>query len=97
MLKVALGKVEAKLGIDGFEKECILKFIKNCKNTKLRHIFFKVISGEIFSKERIYRFVMIDNNRCERCEEVETTKHLQWDCAESRKIWKLCATIKKCK
>ena len=32
---------------------------------------------------------MVDNNRCERCEGVESTKHLLWECAESRKIWAL--------
>ena len=60
-----------------------------CKNTKLRHIFFKVISGDIFSKERMCKFGMVDNNRCERCEGVESSKHLLWECLESRKIWAL--------
>ena len=25
---------------------------------------------------------------CERCGEVETYKHLFWDCAESRRVWR---------
>jgi hypothetical protein len=94
ILKLALGKVssqnhDVKLGIEGFDKNSILKFRMRCKNTKLRHIFFKVISGDIFSKERMCRFGMVDNNRCERCDGVESTKHLLWECAESRKIWAL--------
>ena len=80
---------EVKLGIEGFDKTSILKFRMRCKNTKLRHIFFKVISGDIFSKERMCKFGMVDNNRCERCEGVESSKHLLWECSESRKIWSL--------
>ena len=94
LLKVVLNKVssqnqEVKLGIGSFEKEDIMKFRHKCKNTKLRHIFFRLISGDIFSKERMCKFGMIDSNRCERCGQVETTRHLLWDCVESSKIWKL--------
>ena len=44
---------------------------------------------DIFSKERMCRFGMINNNTCERCHEIETTKHLLWGCVESRNIWEL--------
>ena len=32
---------------------------------------------------------MISNNKCQRCEEVETYKHLIWECGEAKKIWQL--------
>ena len=35
------------------------------------------------------RFGMINNNLCERCQAIETTKHLLWGCADSRYIWEL--------
>ena len=54
---------------------------------KFRHVFFRLISGDIFSKERMCRFGMINNNICERCQEIETTRHLLWGCVESRNIW----------
>ena len=38
------------------------------------------------------RFGMINNNTCERCEEIESTKHLLWECAESKNIWELFNT-----
>ena len=67
VMKIALGKVSsqnhnAKLGIENFDKECIVKFRSKCKNTKLRDIFFKVISGDIFSKERMFKFGMVNKN-----------------------------------
>ena len=92
ILKLNLGKIsaqdhKAKLGIEEFNKESILKFRRKCKNIKLRHIFFRLISGDIFSKERMCRFGMINNNTCERCQQVESTRHLLWECVESRNIW----------
>ena len=28
------------------------------------------------------------NDECERCGEVETYKHLFWECRESRRVWR---------
>ena len=94
ILKMNLGKVSsqnhiAKLGVAEFDKESILKFRNKCKNIKLRHVFYRLISGDIFSKERMCRFGMINNNLCERCQQVESTRHLLWECVESRNIWEL--------
>ena len=94
ILKINLGKISAqdhraKLGIEEFNKENILKFRRKCKNIKLRHVFFRLISGDIFSKERMCRYRMINNNTCERCQQVESTRHLLWECVESRNIWDL--------
>ena len=94
ILKINLGKVSSqdhktKLGIEDFDKDNILKFRNKCKNIKLRHIFYRLISGDIFSKERMCRFGMINNNICERCQQIETTRHLLWGCVESRNIWEL--------
>ena len=33
------------------------------------------------------RFGMSRSDECERCGEVETYKHLFWECSESRKVW----------
>jgi hypothetical protein len=94
ILKIHLKKVSSqdhktKLGIDEFNKESILKFRKKCKNIKLRHVYYRLISGDIFSKERMCRFGMTNNNICERCQQIESTKHLLWECVESRNIWVL--------
>ena len=97
ILKVKLDKVSSqdfktKLGINEFDKESIIKFRHKCKNIRLRHVFFRLISGDIFSKERMCRFGMINNNTCDRCQQIESTKHLLWGCSESRNIWELFNT-----
>ena len=38
--------------------------------------------------EKMYKYKMVNNNKCKRCEEVETYKHLIWECREAQKIWK---------
>ena len=94
ILKIILSKVSSqdhitKLDIEEFDKDSIIKFRNKCKNIKLRHVYYRLISGDIFSKERMCRFGMIDNNICERCQQVESTRHLLWGCIESRNIWEL--------
>jgi hypothetical protein len=31
---------------------------------------------------------VVDNNKCKRCGEVETYRHLLWECREAEGIWK---------
>ena len=94
MLKTALGKVTSqdfnvKLGIENFDKDSIIRFRTQCKNVKLRHIFYRLVSRDFFTKEKMFKYKMCDNNLCNRCGEVETYRHLLWDCIEAKKIWQL--------
>ncbi len=37
--------------------------------------------------EKMFKYKMVNNNKCKRCGNVETYKHLMWDCREAKKIW----------
>ncbi len=37
--------------------------------------------------EKMFKYKMVDNNKCKRCGEVETYMHLLWECREARRIW----------
>ena len=37
--------------------------------------------------EKMFKYKMVTNNRCKRCQEIETYKHLIWECRETKKIW----------
>jgi hypothetical protein len=37
----------------------------------------------------MFRFGMADNNICERCNGIETTRHLLWECGEARNMWEI--------
>ena len=91
-LKLALNKTSCqdfcqRLEIDNFYKDDIKKFRHQCKNIKLRHIFFRLISKDFFTMDRMYKRNMVNDNKCSRCGEVETYRHLLWECHEVRKVW----------
>ena len=71
-LKIITSKIsnqdfDLKLGIVNYNKEFIGKFRKQCKNVKLRHIYFRLISKDFFTREKMFKYKMIDNNKCKRC------------------------------
>ena len=37
--------------------------------------------------EKMFKYKMVNNNKCKRCGAVETYRHLLWECRESRRIW----------
>ena len=57
-----------------------------------RDKFFKyrILQGDIFCNERMFRFRMTESPNCTFCShtvEVETIKHLLWDCPRSQQVW----------
>jgi hypothetical protein len=92
ILKLALNKttdinVNQKAGIVSFSNDNFLTFRSQCKNAKLRSIYYRMANNDFFSNERMQRFKMVPSNKCTRCNDVETTKHMLWECHESKKIW----------
>ena len=56
-MKHALNKVTSqnfveKLGVGSGDNDDIVKFRKQCKSITLRHIYYRLISGDFFTKER---------------------------------------------
>ena len=93
-LKIALNKVSSqdfnlKLGLTDYNKEFIGKFRNQCKNVKLRHTYFRLIHKDFFTMEKMLKYKMVNDNRCKRCGEVETYRHLLWECREAGRIWRV--------
>jgi hypothetical protein len=38
--------------------------------------------------EKFFKYKMVNNNKCIRCGDIETHRHLLQECRESRKVWK---------
>ena len=55
---------------------------------KLRHIYYRLISRDFFTMEKIQKYKMVTTDKCQRCDMKKTTKHLLWECVETKKIWK---------
>ena len=91
-LKVALNKISnqdfnTRLGTIDYNKEFIGTFRRQCKNVKLRHIYFRLVSKDFFTMEKMFKYKMVNSDKCRRCGEVETYRHLLWDCRETKRVW----------
>ena len=94
VLKKALKKIETtnfkeKLTINEYDTTNITIFRKHCKNAKLRNIYFRLIHNDFFTHSRMKRYKMTTTDECPRCKQIETTKHLLWECEHSEHIWNL--------
>ena len=92
LLKRILNKVETldfhhRLGFGTYDKNQILSFRAMCKNTKLRHIYYRLVTRDFYTKERMLRFGMSRDDMCSRCGIKETYRHLFWECIEARRVW----------
>jgi exonuclease III len=93
-LKTLMKKIEdqdfnKRLGIEDFDNNNITKFRKNVQNAKLRNIYFRLINNDFFTRERMFKYKMISDNKCTRCGNVEDTRHLLFECEQVKNIWKL--------
>ena len=77
-----------RLGFGTYDKDQILLFRTQCKNIKLRHIYYRLVTRDFYIKERMLRFGMSIDDACSRCGLKETYRHLFWECEESNRVWK---------
>ena len=71
---------EHRLGTDSYDSNQIVQFRSQCKNVKLRHIYYRLVSRDFYTKERMFRFGMSRDNECMRCGNIETFRHLMYEC-----------------
>ena len=88
MKKIEVQTFDQRLGVVGYDSTQICKFRNQCKNVKLRHMYLRLVSRDFYTKERMLRFRMSRTDDCEMCGEVETYRHLFWECRESRRVWR---------
>ena len=93
VLKRALAKVETpdyctKLNIEEFDKSQITIVRKQVTNVQLRNIFYRLINKDFFTGERMLRFKMVNSDLCKQCNEVETFRHLLWECSCTKETWR---------
>jgi hypothetical protein len=79
---------QAKLDLTkSFDNANINKMRMNCHNSKLRNIYFRLIHNDFFTRVRMKKYKMVDNDECERCTNQETTRHLFYGCEHANNIW----------
>ena len=53
----------------------------------------RFVHGDIYSKERLFRFGMAESPLCEHCNEVETINHKILECTQAQSFWRELATL----
>jgi exonuclease III/uncharacterized protein YlzI (FlbEa/FlbD family) len=60
-------------------------------STAIRAFKFRLLHKDIFSKSRLHKIKIADNNLCDHCsqftEVIEDINHLLWECPGSRETW----------
>jgi hypothetical protein len=91
-LKKILKKTETtnfnqKLGIQNFKEDNIIKLRSKCQNAKFRNLYFRLIHNDFFTHVRMKKYKMTQTDCCPRCGNMETARHLLFDCSHARNIW----------
>ena len=63
-------------------------FFNNEARPRALFILWLACHNRLATKERLYRFGIVNDARCAFCEEVETVQHLLFECGEMYAIWK---------
>ena len=61
--------------------------ISKLTSVKHRNILLRVAHGDIYTKEKLHRFNLIDNDECPRCGQIETLAHKFIECNYVKQIW----------
>jgi hypothetical protein len=96
MLKTAYKKVEmlnvnTKNNLEDFQFDMgnIRRFRKQCKEVKMRNVFYRLLNRDFFYAERMFRYRMTDSPDCTRCGQTETNDHLLYNCQFSVGMWSI--------
>lgn len=70
-------------------KESLTYFFQLSKLSSVRHknILLRIIHGDIYTKERLFRFGLVENPTCPRCNALETLEHKFVTCEYTSRIW----------
>ena len=63
--------------------------LNKVNSVKLKSTILRAAHGEIYTKEKLHRFGLIDSRTCPRCDEVETLQHKLIECNYVSRIWNL--------
>ena len=62
-------------------------------NSRLKCILLRCIHGDIFCKERMFRFGMTEDDKCPRCDKIESINHMLLECDYIKNQWDLISRV----
>jgi hypothetical protein len=88
--KIATPEISRKYdtAINCQNNEIFSNLYSKIKDPKLRAIQYRILQGDVFSKDRMLKFKMADDDKCERCGETETKQHQLYECLYAKRMWR---------
>jgi hypothetical protein len=72
--------------------------IKKLTSVRHRNVLLRVLHGDVYTNERLYRFGLTDSPNCDRCQELDTLEHRLKNCsATSPLVAALIELTNKCR
>ena len=84
-----------KIGLELNERDALSWGYKISKltSTRHRHNLLKVAHGDVYTKDRLKRFGLSNEDTCPRCNEFESLLHKVLYCDYVKRIWKVLADL----
>ena len=78
-----------KIGLDLESSEALTWFYRLSKLSSISHrnTLLKIMHGEIYTRERKFKFGLSEDPLCPRCDQVEDIEHKIVECVYAKKIW----------
>ena len=64
-----------------------LKAVNGLNSTAHKNAILRFAHGDVYSKERLFRFGLSDTPQCEHCQDIETVNHRIYECNYAKNLW----------
>ena len=62
--------------------------VSKLSSIRHRNVLLRIAHGDIYTKVKLHRFGLIDSDKCDRCDRVETLQHKFIECPYVKEIWR---------
>ena len=67
--------------------------LKGLTSTAHKNAILRFMHGDVYSKDRLFRFGLNDSPVCDYCDEIETVNHRIYECRAAKNLWKELARV----
>ena len=92
-LELPICSFKSGLLLDPGECQGWLKTLNSLNSTGHKNAILRFVHGDIYSKERQFRFGLSDTPNCETCGQIETINHRIIECDYADTLWRVVANL----
>ena len=73
--------------LDPGESYSWLNNLNRLTSTAHKNAVLRYIHGDIYSRDRLFRFGLAESPLCENCDQIETINHKIFECTQAKNLW----------